>query len=102
MIYKLSQRATIDWAAVFQALEDQSVKAQKRPYKARGKHTKKTLNTLMDIMEEEKAKESAPTEEKTDKVELLDIPDDNGPTQNDSTQNNYSDYDSQYVPPKGD
>ena len=56
----------------------------------------------MDIMEEEKAKESAPTEEKTDKVELLDIPDDNGPTQNDSTQNNYSDYDSQYVPPKGD
>ena len=102
LIYKLSQRATIDWAAVFQALEDQSVKSQKRPYKARGKHTKKTLNTLMDIMEEEKAKESAPTEEKTDKVELLDIPDDNGPTQNDSTQNNYSDYDSQYVPPKGD
>ena len=56
---------------------------------------------VLDIMEEERAKNEAPIEDKTDKVELLDVPSDVGPASSDSTQNNYSDYDSQYVPPKG-
>ena len=98
MFDKMAAKTSIDWGQVCEKLYENAgatkalerEKNRTRKYTPRGKHTKKKMETVMDIINEGKAEENKPSTPK--KPKLKDLPKDEQKGQQ------FPDYDSTFMP----